>query len=75
MSQPHTSNAKERVEYNDLLHQNLKCTLLSGFYREWSHEGLENSEAQVQGLENFTSQIERASSENKHQIIFGDANP
>ena len=48
--------------------------LLSGFYREWSNEGLLNVDEQLEAIKIFTKQIEKAASEQKRIIVLGDAN-
>ena len=60
------------LEYSDTNNKNQ--TLFAGFYREWSHEGLENEMAQSLGLDVFINQMEKASSECEKIIICGDAN-
>ena len=48
---------------------------MSGFYREWSHEGIKNEEVQIKGITCFADQIESASFNRKHEVlIMGDAN-
>ena len=49
------------LEYTD---KDKKHSLISGFYREWSHGGFENDEAQCNGLEIYINQMEKASAEN-----------
>jgi hypothetical protein len=59
------------VEYKA---KNIKQTLISGFYREWSHNGSNSEESQLLGLDIFTLQIESATKQNKNVILMGDAN-
>ena len=54
--------------------KNKKQTLISGFYREWSHNGSNSEESQLLGLDIFTLQIESATKQNKNVILMGDAN-
>ena len=55
------------LEYSD--HNNKNQTLISGFYREWSHEGFENDEAQCIGINVFTRQMEKASSTSDRMVL------
>ena len=55
------------------IHRHGSNTLCGGFYREWSPFGANSIEAQVNAMETFTDQIERAAAENKFLIIMGDA--
>ena len=48
-------------------------TLIGGFYRQWSHDGLSNGNAQQTGIEVFTNQIETSYGEGKKIINMGDA--
>ncbi len=48
--------------------------ICGGFYREWAPNGETTIAAQVEAMEIFTEQIERAAAENKQLIIMGDAN-
>ena len=54
--------------------KNKKQTLISGFYREWSHNGSNSEKSQPLGLDIFTLQIESASKQNKNVILMDDAN-
>ena len=50
-------------------------TICGGFYREWAPlGGIRNIDAQIEAIEIFTDQIERAAAEKKQLIILGDAN-
>ena len=52
-----------------------KITLVSGFYREWSHGGNNSEESQIQRINIFTEQIEKASTnKNTDILIMGDLN-
>ena len=37
-----------------------KNLLICGFYREWSHEGLKSSKIQLEAIQVFCAQIEKA---------------
>ena len=51
-----------------------KNIICGGFYREWAPGGTNSIDAQVQSIQIFTSQIEKAASENKTILLLGDAN-
>ena len=51
-----------------------KNLLVCGFYREWTKDGDNSQERQIQSIKVLTNQIEVASKENKQIIITGDAN-
>ena len=51
-----------------------KNVLCGGFYREWAPGGDKSVHAQVEAMQSFTDQIERAVSEDKTVVILGDAN-
>ena len=58
----------------ELNNQIQKNTLIAGFYRQWSSETCNKAEAELQGMDIFTDQIELAFKEAKNTIIMGDAN-
>ena len=51
-----------------------KPLLISGFYREWSQNGVESEKMQVEQINKFTEQVERALIQSGKIIIMGDAN-
>ena len=51
-----------------------KPLLISGFYREWSQNGVKSEKMQVEQINKFTEQIERALTQSSKIIIMGDAN-
>ena len=51
-----------------------KNLLICGFYREWSKDGLLNSEEQLSAIKILTSQIEKSDAESKNIVILGDMN-
>ena len=51
-----------------------KNLLICGFYREWSKNGDNTKERQMEALKIFTMQIEKAAHEDKNLLILGDAN-
>ena len=44
-------------------------TLIAGFYREWTRNGINTVESQIKRMELFSSQIEQASIQNKNMVI------
>ena len=57
------------------LKQNHKHNILiCGFYREWSNDGLLNTQDQLDAIRILTSQIEKADAEGKKIVVLGDAN-
>ena len=59
------------IEINNVPHKSL---LISGFYRQWTHETLPKDEAEQNGITILTNQMELATSEKKDVMILGDAN-
>ena len=59
------------LEFNNELDQKIK---VGGNYREWSNDGILNSEEQLTSLKILTSQMEKADGENKPIIMMGDMN-
>ena len=60
-----------QVPYKHVL---LVKSLLGGLKRQWTHENLSKDEAQQNGIEILTKQLEKAALEKKEMIIMGDAN-
>ncbi len=48
--------------------------LFAGFYREWSYDGSKTESSQLEGLNKFANQIERATNQSNKCVIVGDAN-
>ena len=48
--------------------------IIGGFYREWSHNGVNSVPMQIRGTTELSNQIERANEEGKPCIVMGDAN-
>ena len=46
-------------------------TLVGGYYREWSNEGILNSEEQLKAIKILTNQMKKADGENKPIIMLG----
>jgi hypothetical protein len=59
------------LEIENITGRNVIC---GGFYREWAPGGLRTIPAQIEAIQCFTNQIERATNENKTVVIVGDAN-
>ena len=52
-----------------------KSTIIAGFYREWSHNGVKSTiPFQTEQMKEFSHQIEKATSRKQDVIIMGDAN-
>ena len=51
-----------------------KSTLIAGFYREWTRNGENSEKSQIERMENFAAQIEKASEKSCQIVILGDAN-
>ena len=60
-----------QVPYKHVL---LVKSLLGGLKRQWTHENLSKDEAQQNGIEILTKQLEKAALEKKEIIIMGNAN-
>ena len=58
----------------EMTRNNEKGCIISGFYREWTRNGIRSEEEQLKSMEVFTKQMEQASMENKNMILMGDAN-
>ena len=59
------------IEIENTAGRNFIC---GGFYREWAPRGIKSVPTQVEAIQCFTNQIERAAAENKIIVIVGDAN-
>ena len=59
------------LELNNQIQKNI---LIAGFYRQWSSETCNKAEAELQGMDIFTDQIELAFNKVKNTIIMRDAN-
>jgi hypothetical protein len=49
-------------------------TILGGFYRQWSNDGIRSVPKQVEQIMDFCNQIDRAFTPNCKILITGDAN-
>ena len=49
-------------------------SLVGGYYREWTIEGLLNTEEQLKSIKILTSQMEKADNENKQIVMMGGMN-
>ena len=58
----------------EIKNENRKGALVCGFYREWTREGDNTQERQIRDTRILSSQIERATKEDKHLVVMGDAN-
>ena len=56
--------------------QNKKPTLIAGFYRVWTHNGVKTTECQLTKIKLFNNQIEKAFEQKNrmNMLILGDAN-
>ena len=52
----------------------VKNTLMAGFYRQWSNEDGSKEEAEENGMNIFSEQLDKAYKEEKNLIVMGDAN-
>ena len=48
--------------------------LFAGFYREWSYKGSKTETSQLESLNIFTNQIEKATNQSDKCVVIGDAN-
>jgi exonuclease III len=58
----------------EITREHQKNVLVCGVYREWNRDGLKTEKDQKHRLKILTSQLEKATEENKIIIMIGDAN-
>jgi hypothetical protein len=58
----------------EVLDKHKSGTIVGGFYRQWSSNGIRSTELQVREIELFCNQINKAAVANDRIIVTGDAN-
>ena len=58
----------------EIKEENNSSTLLGGFYRQWTNNGIRSSKVQVDEIQVFCNQIDSACTPRSKAIIMGDAN-
>ena len=58
----------------EIKEENKSSTLLGGFYRQWTNNGIRSSKVQVDEIQVFCNQIDSACTPRSKAIIMGDAN-
>ena len=58
----------------ELKNVNQKPTLVAGYFIEWTWNGDNSEKAQMERMDNFAAQIEKANEKSCNIVILGDAN-